>query len=243
MRILTAALFAMLSSTVSMAQEPIKLSDADRQQIVSQVIEHFRQNPQELVESILKWREGQPTAAAKSDDAARSDRLPDPVSGRRDAPISIIEFSDYGCTPCNGVSAVLDELARQDPDIRIIHRDSPRSSIEATAASIDLIAAASKGGRLDLMRNIYLREGVQPETRIKALAASGVKVENADRKKATRTMEVSTGLAKRAGVVELPAIIVVVGNKVQALSGSQTKASILEAVATVSRAAAEQMAQ
>ena len=243
MRILTAALFAMLSSTVALAQEPIKLSDADRQKIVSEVIEHFRRNPQELVESIVKWREGQAAEKKEPEQAATGDRLPDPVTGRRDAPISIIEFSDYGCAPCNQMSAMLDEVVRADPDIRLIHRDSPRSSVDAAAASIDLISAASKGGRVDLMRQIYLSEGVMPETRIKALAASGVQVENEDRRKATRTMEASTGLAQRAGVTELPAIIVVVGKKVQALSGPQTKASILQAIAAVSEAAAEQMAQ
>jgi hypothetical protein len=39
----------------------------------------------------------------------------------------------------------------------------------------------------------------------------------------------------------LPAIIIVVGKKVQALAGPQTKESILQAVASVSKAAAEQM--
>jgi hypothetical protein len=242
MRILTAALVALLSTTVATAQEPIKLSDADRQKIVAEVIEHFRKNPQELVESIVRWRESTAPETAKAT-AAPSERLPDPMTGRRDAPVSIIEFSDYGCQPCNAVSELLIEIASQDPDIRIIHRDSPRSSMDATAASIDMIAAASKGGRFDLMRNLYLKEGVLPETRIKALAASGVEVDNKERQMATKTMEVSTGLARRAGASELPAIIVVVGNKVQALSGPQTKTSILEAVAAVSRAAAEQMSK
>lgn len=241
MRILAAALVAMLTSTVAMAQEPIKLSDTDRQKIVSDVIAHFRANPQELVESILKWREGQSADKAKTVQAG--ERLPDPVTGRREAPISIIEFSDYGCAPCNAMSTMLDDIAKTDPDIRIIHRDIPRSSVDAAAASIDLIAAASKGGRLDQMRSIFLKEGVLPETRIKALAASGVKVDNDDRRKATRTMEVSNGLAERAGVTELPAIIIVVGQKVQALSGAQTKASIMQAVSDVTRAAAEKMAQ
>jgi protein-disulfide isomerase len=224
-----------------MAQEPIKLSDSDRQQVVSEVIDYFKKNPQELVEAIVKWREGQQTEAAKPEVAP--ERLPDPVTGRKDAPVSILEFSDYGCAPCNAVSSTLKEIASLDPDVRIIHRDSPRSSMDATAASIDMISAAAKGGDWSAMRETYLKEGVKPETRIKAIAASGVEVSNDDRRKAATTMEISTKLAQKAGVSELPAIIIIVGKKVQALAGPQTKESILEAIASVSKAAAEQMAK
>jgi protein-disulfide isomerase len=227
-----------------MAQEPIKLTDSDRQQIVNEVIEHFRQHPQELVESIVKWRESQSGDAEKVGESEKTERLPDPFTGRTDAPVSIIEFSDYGCAECNAVSATLLEVASMDPDIRIIHRDSPRSSMDATAASIDMISVASKpGGKWQQMRAVYMKNGVQPETRIKALAEGGVEIDNADRRKAAKTMEVSTGLATRAGATSLPAIIVIVGNKVQALSGMQSKENILQAVASVSRAAAAQMAK
>lgn len=239
MRILTAALVAMLSSTVAMAQEPIKLTDSDRQQVVNEVIDYFKKNPQELVEAIVKWREGQQSEAVKPEAAA--ERFPDPVTGRAEAPVSILEFSDYGCATCNAVGSTLKEIASMDPDIRVIHRDSPRSSIDATAASIDMISAAANGGNWEAMREIYLKEGIKPETRIKALSASGVQVSNEDRRKAAKTMEISTRLAERAGVTELPAIIIVVGKKVQALAGPQTKESILQAVASVSKAAADQM--
>lgn len=244
MRILAAALVAMLTSTVAMAQEPIKLTDTDRQQIVNEVIDYFRQHPQELVESIVKWRESQGGSTEKDAEVVKAERLPDPFTGRADAPVSIIEFSDYGCADCNTVSATLLEVAAMDPDIRIIHRDSPRSSKDATAASIDMISVAAKpGGKWQQMRAIYMKDGVQPETRIKALAEAGVEIDNTDRRKAMTTMEISNGLATRAGATSLPAIIVIVGNKVQALSGLQSKESILQAIASVSRAAAAQMAK
>jgi protein-disulfide isomerase len=224
-----------------MAQEPIKLTDGDRQQVVREVIDYFKKNPQELVEAIVKWREGQNAGVAKAEPP--TERLPDPVTGRADAPVSILEFSDYGCVPCNSVSQTLKEIAALDPDVRVIHRDSPRSSMDATAASIDMISAAANGGNWPAMREIYLREGVKPETRIKALAASGVEVTNDDRRKATKTMQTSTALAERSGATELPAIIIVVGQKVQALWGPQTKESVLQAIASVSKAAAQQIAQ
>lgn len=239
MRILTAALVAMLSSTVAMAQEPIKLTDIDRQQVVNEVIDYFKKNPQELVEAIVKWREGQQGETPKPE--VSTERFPDPVTGRAEAPVSILEFSDYGCAPCNKVAAILKEVASMDADIRIIHRDSPRSSMDATAASIDMISAAAAGGDWQAMRAVYMKDGVQPETRIKALDTAGVEVSNDDRRKAAKTMETSTRLAERAGVTELPAIIIVVGKKVQALAGPQTKESILQAVASVSKAAADQM--
>jgi Protein-disulfide isomerase len=240
MRILAAAFVAMLSSTVAMAQEPIKLTDGDRQLVVKEVIEYFKNNPQELVEAIVEWRKNQ-APKEPTQTAPPSEKLPDPVTGRVDAPVSIMEFSDYGCSECNAVSSVLKEVAALDPDVRIIHRDSPRSSKDASAASIDMIAVASKGGDWAAMREIYLQQGVQPEYRIKALSLSGVEITNEDRRKAAKTMEVNANLADRTGAEKLPAIIIVVGQKVQALAGMQTKQSVLEAIANVSRAAAEQM--
>lgn len=235
MRILYAALFVMMSTTVSLAQEPGKLSEDDRATIVAEVVRHFRENPEELVEAIVEWRAKNPDA---SETQAAAARLPDPVTGRMDAPVSIIEFSDYGCAPCNAVSTVLDGIADETPDIRIIHRDAPRSSVDAVAASIDLISSASKGGDWHAMRRKFLSAGVKPETRITAIAEAGVEVNNADRAKAAQTMTVSKGLAERSGIKELPALIVVVGNKVKVLPGMQSKESILEAVVSVRKAAA-----
>jgi protein-disulfide isomerase-like protein with CxxC motif len=123
--------------------------------------------------------------------------------------------------------------------VRIVHRDFPHSSIDAVQASLDLISAASKGGDWQAMRRIYLVEGIAPETRIKALAASGVEVTNDDRAKASDTMAKSKALAEKAGVTGLPAIIVVVGGKVQALTGPQSKDAILAAIASVRKAAAQ----
>lgn len=236
MRILAAFLVAAMSSTVALAQEPIKLSDADRALVVRDVVDYFRKHPDELVESIVKWRESQSGALAKAQSDAA---LPDPVTGRADAPVAVLEFGDYGCGDCNAVSSALDAVVLADKDVRIVHRDFPHSSIDAVQASLDLISAASKGGDWQAMRRIYLVEGIAPETRIKALAASGVEVTNEDRAKASDTMAKSKALAEKAGVTALPAIIVVVGGKVQALTGPQSRDAILAAVASVRKAAAQ----
>lgn len=236
MRILAAFLVAAMSSTVALAQEPIKLSDADRALVVKEVVEYFKQHPGELVESIVKWRESQSGEMAKAQTASA---LPDPVTGRADAPVTVLEFGDYGCGECNAVASALDAVALADRDVKIVHRDFPHSNIDAVQASLDLISAASKGGDWQAMRRIYLVEGVAPESRIKALAASGVGVTNEDRSKASDTLGRSKALAEKAGVTALPAIIVVVGGKVQALTGPQTKDAILAAVSSVRKAAAQ----
>lgn len=234
MRILAAFIVAALSSTVALAQEPIKLSDADREIVVKEVVEYFRQNPGELVESIVKWRESQKEAKAEVDAA-----LPDPATGHAAATVAILEFGDYGCGPCNAMSGILDAIAADEKDVRVIHRDFPHSSIDAVQASLDLISAASKEGDWRAMRRIFIAEGVAPETRIKALAASGAEVTNEDRAKAAKTLARSKAVAEKAGVTALPTVIVVVGGKVQALTGPQTREGVLQAIASVRRAAAK----
>ena len=91
--------------------------------------------------------EAQTAAAAQNQSAAAQDSpqqitrydVPmddDPAYGPEDAPITIIEFSDYECPYCRSWQAeVLPRLLETYPDqIRLVYRDFPLSSIHPNAA-------------------------------------------------------------------------------------------------------------
>lgn len=230
MRILSPALaIAILAATAQASAQP--LSRDDRQAIVQDVIEHFRRNPQELVEAIVDWRKRQ---AEDVKTAAPPDA---PVSGNPGGDVTVFEFSDYGCEPCRRLSTAVDAVAAKDGSVRIVHHDYPVSGSDAMAASMDLASVYASGGNWQALRAAYLAQGVAPETRIAALSAAGLQAGSEGSKEAAALLTANRALAARAGVAQMPAIIVAAGDKVQALSGAMAEAEVAAAVAAIRQAA------
>ena len=71
-----------------------------------------------------------------------------PVRGRQDAPVTIVEFSDFQCPFCHQVIPVLERvLARHPNDVRLIFKHMPLSRIhpQAEHAARAAIAAQKQG--------------------------------------------------------------------------------------------------
>jgi protein-disulfide isomerase len=68
-----------------------------------------------------------------------------PVSGARDAPVTIVAWSDYACGYCNRVQGTLDHLARLYPgQLRWVHRTLPLDD-DYTLPSEAALAADAQG--------------------------------------------------------------------------------------------------
>jgi hypothetical protein len=110
----TALLLAsILIPTAANAQQPA-LSEEDRIAIAQKVIEHFRQNPEEILRAVgdveLQVQDKRPAA---EDYTGAADV---PSQGRVEAPFTVIVFSDYGCLPCNEVERTLDGMISERGD-------------------------------------------------------------------------------------------------------------------------------
>jgi len=74
----------------------------------------------------------------------------DPTGGPADAPVTIVEWSDYACGYCNRVQDTLDKLARVYPgQLRWVHRTLPLDDDNILSAEAALAAAAQ--GRFEPM--------------------------------------------------------------------------------------------
>lgn len=204
------------------------LSAADRAAVVDDVVKHFRENPSELLEAIVAWREKQ--------DADRLVALT-PVSGNPSGDVTLFEFPDYGCAPCRQTSAAVDRVAAEDGAVRVVHHDFPASGPDAASAAADLLAAYAGGKDWKALRKAYIADGAGPETRIKALSDAGVELVEADRAGTGAVLLANRNLARKAGVSELPAVIVAAGGKMQALKGPITATDLEAAVAAIRKAA------
>lgn len=71
----------------------------------------------------------------------------DHVRGRRDAPVTIVEYADVECPYCGRVEPVLQELLAQRDDVRLVYRHFPLVDVHphAFSAALALEAAAEQG--------------------------------------------------------------------------------------------------
>lgn len=225
-------LATMLIPSAVCAQQP-RLSDEDRKAVVNEVIEYFRKNPGELLGAVAAQKT-QPPALPSVEAFAGS--AVDPWYGRADAPISIMVFSDYGCSTCNEVEAMLDNIATTRNDVKIVHRDYPVSGEDSVAASLDVIQAFNSKPQGDWMklRQQLMAKGVAPEYRIEALRAAGIEQSGETSAGVKLTLLKNRELARRAGVKTLPAVIVMKGDGVVPISGDVTVEGVNEAIRLLS---------
>lgn len=73
-------------------------------------------------------------------------RATDPFKGRRDAPVTIIMVSSFGCPSCKQAAAVLDQILALYPDsVRIVWKDLPESLAESYRAAVAARCAQQQG--------------------------------------------------------------------------------------------------
>jgi protein-disulfide isomerase len=72
-----------------------------------------------------------------------------PSRGPDDAPVTIVEFSDFQCPFCQRADPVLKEIVRRHPkDVRVVYRHLPLDSIHPPARpSAEAAACAEEGGK------------------------------------------------------------------------------------------------
>ncbi len=77
---------------------------------------------------------------------AISVRTTDPFKGRRDAPVTIIMVSSFGCPSCKQAAVVLDQVLALYPDaVRIVWKDLPESLGESYRAAVAARCAQQQG--------------------------------------------------------------------------------------------------
>jgi protein-disulfide isomerase len=104
----------------------------------------------------------------------------DPVKGPTDAPVTIIEFSDYQCPFCARVNPTLDRIRQTYPDkVRIVFKDFPLPNhTEAPKASEAAYCAGEQGKYWEMHDRMFANQQALhvPSLRQHA-AAIGLKVE------------------------------------------------------------------
>ena len=137
MRILIAICLVLTTMVPSLARADL---DATDRATLNSIIEDFIRNNPEIVRDTLIALAAREKAERKQTGLSKvRDDQGDPVMGNANGTITLYEFSDYNCGYCKRVFEPIQQLVRDNPDVRLVIKEFPilsQSSLFAAKAAI-----------------------------------------------------------------------------------------------------------
>lgn len=152
LQIMTAAA-ALMALTACSGQGAVKAPDSvdglTKAQVEAIVKEYLMREPMVLAEAfgeLQRREEEQKVAAAENAYKQVKISKDDPILGRPDAPITIVEFTDYNCGYCKlATSWVMNQVDDRRGDVRVIIKESAVRGSNSEMAAAAALAAHKQG--------------------------------------------------------------------------------------------------
>jgi protein-disulfide isomerase len=222
MRRLSALAFALLLPVVAGAQSAPPSSaftPAQRAEIVRIVREALKSDPSILRDAVdaLRAEEGRRQEATtrtaiglESKELLHDER--DAVVGNPTGTTTLVEFYDIRCPYCRHMQPIVEQLLRQDPQVRLVLKEMPVLGTPSRLGARALLAAARQGAYLKLQERL-MRGGAPTEESLRADAgALGLDWARLQRDMADpaiqEKIDANLALARRLGIEGTPAFVV-----------------------------------
>ena len=143
MPILIAICLVLTTMVPSLARADL---DATDRATLNSIIEDFIRNNPEIVRDTLIALAAREKAERKQTGLSQvRDDQGDPVMGNANGTITLYEFSDYNCGYCKRVFEPIQQLVRDNPDVRLVIKEFPILSQSSLVAAKAAIAAEMQG--------------------------------------------------------------------------------------------------
>jgi protein-disulfide isomerase len=152
-QLISAVTFAILATACSpgggAAKAPDSIDRMSKAEVHAIVKEMFLTEPEFLEEVVAKLEENKAVAQAKTAEAAwatMSKVGDDPSIGPANAPITIVEFTDYNCGYCKAaVSWVMNQVDDRRGDVRLVVKESAVRGTNSELAAAAALSAQKQG--------------------------------------------------------------------------------------------------
>ena len=143
------------------------------------------------------------------DDVGRA--FPGAVLGNPEGKVTLVEFTDYGCTYCRASLPHVQQLIAANPELRVVVREWPIFDGSEEAGRMAL--AAAKQGKFEAFHNAMFAQGPPNPARVEAAARSaGLDLEAARATAVSPEVDVeiaqNQGLAQQLGFTGTPSWVV-----------------------------------
>ena len=143
MRILIAICLVLTTMVPSLVRADL---DATDRATLNSIIEDFiRNNPKVLRDTLIALAAREEAERKQTGLAKVRDDQGDPVMGNENGAITLYEFSDYNCGYCKRVFEPIQQLVRDNPDVRLVIKEFPILSQSSLVAAKAAIAAEMQG--------------------------------------------------------------------------------------------------
>ena len=143
MRILIAICLVLTTMVPSLAIADL---DATDRAALNSIIEDFiRKNPEVLRDTLIALAAREEAERKQTGLAMVRDDVGDPIMGNANGTITLYEFSDYNCGYCKRVFEPIQQLVRDNPDVRLVIKEFPILSQSSLVAAKAAIAAEMQG--------------------------------------------------------------------------------------------------
>jgi protein-disulfide isomerase len=105
--------------------------------------------------------------------------FPGAVIGNPQGSVTLVEFSDYGCSACMAAQPHVKQLIADNPDLRVVVRELPIISEHGVDAARMALAAARQGKYAAFHDRMYAARGPDPANIEQAARDAGVDLERA----------------------------------------------------------------
>ncbi|MBV9757948.1 MAG: DsbA family protein [Alphaproteobacteria bacterium] len=232
------ALLVPLAAGAQSAPPGSAFTPAQRAEIVRIVREALKADPSILRDAVdaLRVEEGRRHEAAtrtaislESKDLLHDQR--DAVAGNPAGSTTLVEFYDIRCPYCRHMLPVVEQVLRQDPQVRLVFKEMPVLGPASRLGARALLAAARQGAYLKLQARL-MRGGAPTEDSLHADAeALGLDWARLQRDMADpaiqEKIDANLALARRLGIEGTPAFVV--GSKL--IAGEAEMAELQTAIA------------
>ena len=143
MRMIFAICVVLTIMVPTLAKADLNASDRDA---LNMIIEDFIRNNPEVVRDTLLALAAREDAERKQTGLAKvRNDVGDPVMGNPSGKITLYEFSDYNCGYCKRVFEPIQQLLRDNPDVRLVIKEFPILSQSSLLAARAAIAIEKQG--------------------------------------------------------------------------------------------------
>lgn len=194
------------------------LDDQQQQQVKDLVRETLIKNPEILIEAMTEYRKREQLAQQNSEGQTLENRkdllFNDPESpfiGNPKAKLTIVLFADYNCGYCKRQDPILQQLVKENPDVKVVLKELPILGPESLEAANYAMAVfqQDKEKYIAVNNRLMSKPGRHSSASIKAaLKAEGVnaddlKIDDKVKQKIQENMQ----LAQELGIRGTPALV------------------------------------
>ena len=143
MRTIFAICLALKILAITSADADLNLPD--RAELNKAIEDFIRKNPEVVRDTLIALAAREEAERKQNGLAKVRDDLGDPVMGNPDGKITLYKFSDYNCGYCKRIFEPIQQLLRDNPDVRLVIKEFPILSQSSLVAAKAAIAAGMQG--------------------------------------------------------------------------------------------------